>query len=144
MAWILDTTIPDIYTDNTVQGNIHTCLEPPYPEPMWYVSENPYDVKTSATKDYHTPCFDFPFPAPMWYVSTNPNDVKTAVTKNYEEMGAFRKCSNFSKIVIPVTTKSLGDYSFDLTALTEVQIASDCTYYPTTFPEECEVTFYEG
>ena len=142
MAWILDlsTDPPDIYTDNTVQGNVHNSLESPYPKTMWYIAENPNDIKTAATKDYHTPCFDFPYPASMWYISTNPNDVKTAVTKEYEEMGAFYKAFTLQEIVIPESVKSIGAYSFAETALTEVTLADDCTYYSTSFPPDCEIT----
>lgn len=141
MAWTLDLTVPDIYTDNTVQGNVHNALEPPYPSAFWFVTQDNDITHQGALLDIHN-AFQPPYPSSYWFVDNN--DVVHDGELMYEEMGAFRKCSNFSKIVIPVTTKSLGDYSFDLTALTEVQIASDCTYYPTTFPEECEVTFYEG
>ena len=173
MAWVLDTTIPDIYTDNTVQGNVHTCLEPPYPKPMWYVTENPYDVKTAATKDYHTPCFDMPFPAPMWYVTEDPDDVKTSVTKDVhicfdhpfpsmvwyittepldikndpvvicESMGAFRDCANLSYVYIPPTVKEIGSEAFGLTRLTEVTVASDCDYKEDSFPPNCAIYTYE-
>lgn len=176
MAWILDlsTTPPDIYTDNTVQGNLYNCLEPPYPAPMWYVSENPYDVRTAATKDYHTPCFDYPYPAPMWYVTPDGDDVRTAVTRtchicfdhpfpyflwfvdtnpddvthdyffNPEDMGAFRKARNLNYAKIPANVKSLGYEAFADTDLQEVTIAQDCQYSSTTFPASCQVKFYEG
>ena len=120
---------------------------------MWYVSENPNDVKTAATLDYHTPCFDYPFPAPMWYVTLDEDDVRTAVTKdvhicfdhpfpfflwfvdtnpddvthdyffNYEDMGAFRKAQNLSYIKIPKKTKKIGYQAFTNTNLSEVTIA---------------------
>lgn len=175
MAWILDTTIPDIYTDNTVQGNVHNCLESPYPKIMWYVSENPYDIKTAATKDYHTPCLNYPYPAVMWYVTPDGNDIKTARTKDYHiclehpfpyilwyvkgptdpdvthdyffeygKMGAFMGCENLETVKIPKSVKCIGEAGFMDTDITEVKIAVDCLYIPqTTFPEDCDITFYD-
>ena len=173
MAWVLNTTIPDIYTDNTVQGNVHTCLEPPYPKPMWYVSTNPNDVKTAVTLDYHIPCFDYPYPVPVWYITTNPNDVRNALTRDphicfdhpfpsiiwyittepldikndpviiCEGIGAFRNCANLSYVYIPPTVKEIGSEAFELTRLSEVTIASDCDYKADSFPPNCAIYTYE-
>ena len=142
MAWILDlsTTPPDIYTDNTVQGNVHNCLESPYPKTMWYMTENPNDIKTAATKDYYSPCLEMPFPSPLWYITTDPNDVINASYREAELMGAFYKAFELREIVIPESVKSIGAYSFAETALTEVTLADDCTYYSTSFPPDCVVT----
>lgn len=50
MAWVLDLQAMDIYTDNTVQGNVHNALEPPYPADFWYVTDTP-DVTHDGALD---------------------------------------------------------------------------------------------
>ena len=121
MGWILNTITNDIYTDNTVQDNIHICFEAPFPKPMWYVSENPNDVKTASTKDFHTPCFDIPFPSPLWY--TDGTDVSHGGAKDYIEMGAFKGAINLTEIKIPQSVKRIGPEAFAGTGLTSVTIA---------------------
>lgn len=140
MGWILDTTIPDIYTDDSVQGDLHTCLEPPYPAPMWYVTENPNDIRRANTLDYHSPCFDIPFPSPVWY--TDGTDVTHGGAKDYIEMGAFKGATNLTSVVIPRSVKKIGPEAFADTGLTEVTIANDCVYEDTSFPPGCVINFY--
>lgn len=41
MAWVLDLQAMDIYTEDTVQGNIYNAFEPPYPSDFWYVTDTP-------------------------------------------------------------------------------------------------------
>ena len=56
--------------------------------------------------------------------------------------GAFYGCSQLATAHIPKSVKRIGEYAFAGTALTKVKIASDCTYYPTSFPDGCEIEFY--
>lgn len=58
--------------------------------------------------------------------------------------GAFMDCANLSYVEIPHSCKSIGRYAFAGTALKKVKIAADCTYYDTSFPEDCEIEFYGG
>lgn len=58
--------------------------------------------------------------------------------------GAFKNAVNLSSVSIPFSVKTIGEYAFTNTALEKVTIAPDCTYYPTSFPEGCEVSFYGG
>ena len=46
MGWVLNTQINDIYTEDTVQGNVHRAFEPSYPKVVWYVSSNPLEPVT--------------------------------------------------------------------------------------------------
>lgn len=57
--------------------------------------------------------------------------------------GAFAHCKNLDTAHIPESCKQLGTHTFRGTALQSVKIASDCVYSTTTFPEECEIEFYE-
>lgn len=58
--------------------------------------------------------------------------------------GAFCHAVNLRKVTIPKSVKYIGRYAFRNTALTEVTIASDCTYYPTSFPDNCKINYYDG
>ena len=72
-------------------------------------------------------------------------DMKTTRDSWYagEKKGAFYGASNLKEIEIPKSVKFLGAYSFNGTDLSEVTIASDCEFYPVTFPENCEIKIYE-
>lgn len=56
-----------------------------------------------------------------------------------EEMGAFKGCTSLSSVKFPSTLNSIGMYSFADTALTEVTLPENCTYYKTSFPEGCKI-----
>lgn len=57
-------------------------------------------------------------------------------------LGAFANASNLSQVSIPRSVKFIGKTAFRGTQLTSVTIASDCTYFDTSFPEGCAVNFY--
>lgn len=59
-----------------------------------------------------------------------------------DDQGAFNKCLNLVYVEIPESVKSIGRYSFRETNLSSVKIASDCTYYDTSFPTGCIIKFY--
>ena len=56
------------------------------------------------------------------------------------KIGAFAYLTNLTSITIPQSVKSIGKYAFYKTGLTSVTLADDCTYYSTSFPENCVVT----
>lgn len=57
-------------------------------------------------------------------------------------LGAFANATNLVEVSIPRSVKKIGRESFKHTQLTSVTIASDCTYYPTSFPQGCTINFY--
>ncbi len=61
----------------------------------------------------------------------------------FETFGAFYDIPILNKIKIPTTVKFIADYAFYRTNLKKVTISSDCIYYEHSFPEECQVEFYE-
>lgn len=141
MGWILNTTTNDIYTEDTVQDNVHTCFETPFPKVLWYVTTDPNDVRRIDTLDAHYPCFELPFPSPLWYVTTNPNDILNASYRVPDILGAFAHCKKLKTIVLPDSLTSIGPDAFNDSGLEEVTIPnSQCTYYATSFPPSCVVT----
>lgn len=61
---------------------------------------------------------------------------------NLINFGAFCYATNLQEATIPESCKYIGEFAFRNTQLKEVTIASDCTYYPTTFPDGCIIRFY--
>lgn len=57
-------------------------------------------------------------------------------------IGAFCNCHGLVSVYIPSTVKKIGPYAFYNTQLSQVQIASDCEYYDTSFPENCTIEYY--
>ena len=170
MGWILDTSIPDIYTEDTVQGNLHTCFEAPYPAIFWYVNQTNDDVQHLGELDYHTPCFSPEYPSVFWYVEnddvvhggevyyispcfdhpfpyvfwypTNTPDVTHDAYWTHSPMGAFLRCTNLSYVRIPPEVKRIGPDVFKNTNLTLIKVPEGCLYQKDAFPEGCEIQEY--
>lgn len=140
MGWILDTTIPDIYTEDTVQDNLHTCFEAPYPSVYWYVNQEQNDVMhLGELSYYYTPCFEAPYPSIYWYIDNN--DVVHSGELDYTKMGAFVRTYRLREITLPMSLVSIGAYAFAESALKKVNIPNNATtYYSTSFPSNCQVT----
>lgn len=58
-------------------------------------------------------------------------------------IGAFCNCVNLENVTIPESVNYIGPYAFYNTKLKKIKIASNCVYYDTSFPEDCEIEFYE-
>lgn len=83
-----------------------------------------------------------PYPTGMWYMTEDLTLVCGGMPEPLE-LSAFNECSNLSKMLIPRSVKRIGEISFKNTALSEVTIASDCEYSPTSFPSGCVINFYD-
>lgn len=115
-------------------------LTPPYPASMWRLdSDN--DLVTllfPEALDSFTP----PYPASMWFLDEN-NKLMNSLLPDELKTGAFINCTALKDVSIPESVKSIGEYAFYNTALKSVRISKDCIYYPTSFPAECEINFYD-
>lgn len=58
-------------------------------------------------------------------------------------IGAFCNCVNLENVSIPESVNYIGPYAFYNTKLKKIKIASNCKYYDTSFPRDCEIEFYE-
>lgn len=125
-----------------IPGDIFTWE---YPATFWRLDSN--NVLTLNSEDWSPfpePINDIltpPYPASFWYLDDK-GKLETSLLPDSLPLGAFARCTSFSKIVIPEATKSIGEESFTETALLDVTIAEDCSYYPTSFPEGCEIKHY--
>lgn len=99
------------------------------------------------------PLPDKPFhgdsPATFWKISEDKNNGMPYIPlmvglPTLEHTGAFMNATALTYAQIPRSCKYIGHYAFTNTALKQVKIAADCTYFDTSFPADCEVTFYGG
>lgn len=114
MAWIMQDGMPT----NDEFISLPPLLSEPYPDSLWRI-----DPLVNGGMPYNNLMIDLE-------------------VKNVD--GAFKNAVNLSSVSIPYSVKTIGEYAFTNTALEKVTIAPDCTYYPTSFPEGCEVSFYGG
>lgn len=86
-----------------------------------------------------------PYPYGKWYRDSG-GQLRTRGLPDIlvDTQGAFNECPNLIYVKIPESVKSIGRYAFRDTNLKSVKIASDCTYYPTSFPIGCKIYFYGG
>lgn len=81
-----------------------------------------------------------PYPAQLWRI--NNGKLTHMLLSETKAVGAFANATNLSKVSIPRSVKHIGREAFRNTRITSVTIASDCVYYPTSFPDGCIVHFY--
>jgi hypothetical protein len=60
-----------------------------------------------------------------------------------EREGAFCDATDLEEIRIPPSVTRIGPYAFAGTKLKKVKIAYSCIFYDSSFPEDCEIEFYE-
>lgn len=60
----------------------------------------------------------------------------------YQMNGAFMNAENLAYVSIPESVKAIGDNAFANTAVTDIRISSECTYFPSSFPQGCHVWYY--
>lgn len=76
------------------------------------------------------------------WAQTRNNNFDLLYIEYMENIGAFTNCTDLTSVTIPASVKYIDYYSFWNTGLTSVTIASDCKYYPTSFPSGCTINFY--
>lgn len=160
--WVLDSS--DALTFTTRENDIHLVVYytnnneyntrvmlnegdtiQPYEVPtrnlpsVWYVRDGRL-VRDTLPEPLAGNYIQAPYPPFWWYVENG--RLKTPALPAPAHTGAFYGCSQLATAHIPKSVKRIGEYAFAGTALTKVKIASDCTYYPTSFPDGCEIEFY--
>ena len=106
----------------------------------WSLNEDDILVIENQTPDILPFDSDDP-PASMWHLNDD-NIIVNGLLPEPMPYGAFER-STIEYVSIPESVKYIGEYAFASTSLTSVKIASDCTYFTTSFPAGCQVTFYE-
>lgn len=83
-----------------------------------------------------------PYPAAYWRIEEGEEYPSNALMPDLPANGAFANASELTQASIPQSVKYIGREAFKNTKLKNVRIASDCTYYSTSFPMGCVVNFY--
>lgn len=83
-----------------------------------------------------------PYPPYWWHIENGKlttNGLPAPIVR-----GAFANCVNLDTAHIPHSCEEIGEYAFRNTALTSVTISEECVYADTSFPDGCEVNFFES
>lgn len=81
-----------------------------------------------------------PYPMGIWYMTEN-GPLCSGLPEPL--IGGSFRYSTIEYVSIPESVKYIGEYAFAYTNLAKVRIASDCVYSSTSFPEGCEILFYD-
>lgn len=130
MAWIIGNSYP--YQDSL--GKQIDVFEEPFPVSIFvqptgeyprYSWENLIDIITE------------PYPEGL-YIQKD-SDYPKYLNLQLMDMGTCCWATNLSKAVLPNSVKSIGVTAFRYTSLKEITLPYDCTYYKTSFPDDCSV-----
>lgn len=102
-----------------------------------------YGMYDKVTQTFHGSDTDLPFNSgdemPFKFVD---GVIIHALSSRLHRLGAFAGSGSLVRVTIPPTVKKIGRYAFRNTQLQKVKIASDCTYYDTSFPRGCVIEHY--
>ena len=125
-------------TNDYLPEPLTAVMTEPYPLFWWYVNDN--KLVTELLPNPLTYYMMSPYPPFWWYVDNN--KLKNINLPPVPKMGAFSNCTNLKRATISKNVKYIGDFTFADTDITEVTIASDCSYKDTSFPDGCTINFY--
>lgn len=83
---------------------------------------------------------EIPYRDDNWKISGG--ELKTKYMADTIYLGACANNIQLYSVTIPKSVKRIGRYAFYNTLINHVTIASDCTYYPTSFPEGTVIERY--
>lgn len=109
----------------------------------WYIDDSGELTHTSFP-EVPERAFQEPLPKSVWrtdnqYENGYPFNM---LMPEIPDVGAFANAVNLKQINIPPSVKYIGSEAFKNTKLKNVRIASDCTYFDTSFPDGCTINFY--
>lgn len=117
----------------------------PYPYGVWFMQSDSV-LHASGMPDRLR--WSRPYPATVWYFDEELDHVFNSMiplelTPPLELPGAFEGCENLHFVRIPKSVKKIGNHAFTGTALECVMISKSCRYSFNSFPQNCEILFYE-
>lgn len=131
---------------DTISGDFSPVQQSPYPKNIMYSGSSLFDgYPVMYFWGKFSPVQESPYPKNMFSCDKDKMFGYPAFSTygEFETFSAFKNAENLAKAVIPESVKYICDYAFWNTALKKITIARDCKYFPHSFPEECEIEFYE-
>lgn len=109
------------------------------------MGENGFPTNTEFIEPPET-AMEKPYPDAMWRIEPGINGgfPFNKLMPLEEPAGAFMNARNLEYAYIPRSCKKIGEWAFTNTKLRRVRISEDCEYYPTSFPQGCEIEFCGG
>lgn len=109
----------------------------------WYIDDNG-ELSHTDFPDVPERAFQTPLPKSVWRVDNQYEDGYpfNMLMPEVPAVGAFANASELIQISIPQSVKYIGREAFKNTKLKNVRIASDCTYFDTSFPDGCIINFH--
>jgi hypothetical protein len=109
----------------------------------WYIDDNG-ELTHTDFPEVPDKAFQLPLPKSAWrtdnqYENGYPFNM---LMPEVPAVGAFANASNLTQVSIPQSVKYIGREAFRNTKLKNVRIASDCTYFDTSFPDGCIINFH--
>lgn len=100
----------------------------------WYMGSDGYPTNDQFP-ELPDSAMTTPYPKALW--RTDGGYPFHELLPDVPLLGAFANATSLRTVRIPNSVKKIGRYAFRNTLLAKVTIASDCEYYPTSFPEGC-------
>lgn len=109
----------------------------------WYIDENG-ELTHTDFPEVPERAFQAPLPKSVWRIDNQYEDGYpfNMLMPEVPAVGAFANASDLTQVSIPQSVKYIGREAFKNTKLKNVRIASDCTYFDTSFPDGCIINFY--
>lgn len=111
----------------------------------WKIGEDGFPTNIDFIDLPESP-MEKPYPKAVWRIEPGVNDEFpfNELLPLEKPSGAFMNAHDLEYACIPRSCKKIGKLAFTNTKLRRVKISEDCEYYPTSFPPDCEIKYYEG
>lgn len=80
-----------------------------------------------------------PYPPYMWHTDESQAQITQDCYNSADILGAFANANSLGTTATSQSLQKIGEFSFRNTALESVILPQGCTYYDTSFPDDCEV-----
>lgn len=110
----------------------------------WYIENN--RLTHADLPELIEPRYSPPYPSGIWYIENGrlTHSRLPQLIEIDDDKGAFFGVSSLTTAKIPKSVQTIGEKAFAGTGLTKIKISRNCTYSSTSFPEGCEIEFYES